>query len=141
VRRREDQHKAWKPTAWIYGHLPLVIALIVASVGLEQSISAVEHHEIGSAGRWLLVGGVAGVFATLALLQVATEPGEDESGAAVRQKWLIGSRLAGSVLVLATGLTLGASVWALVIAVTVVCALQVAGDVIITDRVGLRTEL
>lgn len=134
VRRRADQRTAWKPTAWIYAHLPLVIALIVTSVGLEQAIIAVGHHEMGSAGRWLLVGGVAGVFAMLALLHVATEPGESSSAVA-QQKWMIGSRLAGSLLVVLAGLLIGASVWPLVIALTAICALQVAGDVIITDRV------
>ena len=51
VRRRSDQRKAWKPTVWIYGHLPLVIALIMTAIGLEHAITAVGHHTLEAAER------------------------------------------------------------------------------------------
>jgi low temperature requirement protein LtrA len=138
VRRRAGQTKAWKPTAWIYGHLPLVVALIVTSVGLEHAIIAVEHHGLKSAERWLLVGGVAGVFAALALLQAATEPVNAGSAPGLRREWMMGLRLAGSGLAVVAGFVFGGSVWLLVVTLTAVCALQVAGDVIITERVKLQ---
>ncbi len=138
VRRRADQQKAWKPTAWIYGHLPLVIALIMTAIGLEHAITEVEHHPLEGADLWLLVGGMAAVYASLALIQVATNAGEPGSAGAIRQVWITRLRLAGVVLVLLVGLILGGgSPLTLVVGLTLVCALQVAGDVIITDRVNI----
>jgi low temperature requirement protein LtrA len=136
VRRRSEQQKAWKPTAWIYGHLPLVIALIMTAIGLEHAIAATGHHALYTADRWLLVGGLATVFSALALIQLATNSGEAGSGDSIRQAWIVRLRMAGAVLVLLLGLVLGGgSPMALVIALAVVCALQVAGDIVITDRI------
>jgi hypothetical protein len=82
------------------------------------------------------VGGLATVFAALALIQVATDSGLPGSADAIRQTWITRLRLAGAVLVLLLGLVLGGgSPLALVIALAAVCALQVAGDVVITDRI------
>jgi len=137
VRRRVGQHKAWKPTAWIYGHLPLVIALITTSIGLERAIKAVGHHNLAGADRWFLVGGIATVFLTLAVLHLASETGDPGSGPARRQRWMIRLRLAGAVSVVVVGLVLGGTVWGLVLALAVVCGAQVAGDVVIADRVRI----
>ncbi len=138
VRRRSDQQKAWKPTAWIYGHLPLVIALIMTAIGLEHAIAATRHHGLETGERWLLVGGLATVFAALALIQVATDSGLPGSASAIRQTWITRLRLAGGVLVLLLGLILGGgSPMALVIALAVVCAVEVIGDVVITDRITI----
>ncbi len=136
VRRRSDQQKAWKPTAWIYGHLPLVIALITTAIGLEHAIAATGDHALRSADRWLLVGGLATVFSALALIQLATDSGRPGSADAIRQTWITRLRMVGAVLVLLLGLVLGGgSPMALVIALAAVCALQVAGDIVITDRI------
>ena len=79
VRRRADQKKAWKPTAWIYGHLPLMIGLVMTAIGLEHAIVAVEHHKLHDADLWLLIGGMAVVYSTLALIQYTTNAGDPGS--------------------------------------------------------------
>jgi low temperature requirement protein LtrA len=137
VRRRAEQEKAWKPTAWIYGHLPLVVALVVTSVGLEHAVTAVGHQALTAADRWLLSGGVATVFAALALLHLASDAGGTGSGRARRRKGMIRLRLAGSASVLLVGLIFGGGAWGLVLGLCLVCATQVAGDVVITDRVSV----
>ena len=138
VRRTADQQKAWKPTAWIYGHLPLVIALVMTAIGLEHAIVAVEHHTLPPAELWLLIGGLALVMATLALIQAATASGPPGSASAVRQTWITRLRLAGAVLVVLLGLILGGgSPIVLVVALAGVCALQVAGDVVIGDQINV----
>ena len=138
VRRRADQMKAWKPTTWIYGHLPLMIGLVMTAIGLEHAIVAVEHHEMHSADVWLLTGGMALVFAILALIQYSSEAGDPGSPGAIRQLWITRFRLAGAVLVVIIGLLFPAgNPLALVIALAAVCALQVVGDIFITDRVNV----
>jgi len=138
VRRRSDQRKAWKPTVWIYGHLPLVIALIMTAIGLEHAITAVGHHTLEAADRWLLTGGLVTTMVALAIIQIATDAGNPGTATAIRQAWITRLRLVGAVLILLVGLILGGgSVLGFVIALTVACALQVAGDVWITDRVNI----
>ena len=138
VRRRSDQRKAWKPTVWIYGHLPLVIALIMTAIGLEHAITAVGHHTLEAADQWLLTGGLVATMVALAIIQIATDSGNPGTATAIRQAWIIRLRLVGAVLILLVGLILGGgSVLGFVIALTVACAIQVAGDVWITDRVNI----
>ncbi|MDH5373552.1 MAG: low temperature requirement protein A [Acidimicrobiia bacterium] len=137
VRRLEGQQKAWKPTAWIYGHLPLVIALIMTAIGLEHAIVAVGHHGLEAGERWLLAGGLAMALATLALIHAATTSGEPGSASAVRQTWITRLRLAGAALVLISSMVLGGgSPIVFVAALAVVCGLQVAGDIVIIDRIS-----
>jgi low temperature requirement protein LtrA len=52
VRRRAGQKTAWKPTVWIYGHLPLVIGLMATAIGLESAVIGAGGH----AGRPTSVG-------------------------------------------------------------------------------------
>ncbi len=135
VRRRAEQRTAWKPTVWIYGHLPLAIALVVTAVGLEHAITAVGHHNLTGADRWFLMGGVASVLAALALLHLASDTGEPGSGPARRQSWMIRLRMSGAGAVVLIGLIVGGNVWGLVAGLCVICGMQVAGDVVISDRV------
>lgn len=132
VRRRADQKKAWKPTVWIYSHLLLVIALMMTAIGLEHAITAVDHDSLQTGERWLLVGGLAAAFAVLGLIQLAT----DGNGGGIRQSWITRLRFAGTPLVLLVGVVFaGSGVITLVITLALICAIQVAGDVLITDQV------
>lgn len=72
VRRRKDQAKAWKPTAWIYSHLPLAIALTATGIGLEFFVA----DEAGI-GRPVVAWGMAFSFLAMASIIVATERGTD----------------------------------------------------------------
>ena len=74
VRRRKGQLKAWQPTVWIYSHLPLVVAIAAMGIGLEFMVA----QEADSAGRWLTGGGIAAALASMALLAIATDRGNDD---------------------------------------------------------------
>ncbi|MDH3730782.1 MAG: low temperature requirement protein A, partial [Acidimicrobiia bacterium] len=68
VRRRKGQRTAWKPTVWIYSHLPLAIGLTAAGIGLEFLV-AQEHENV----RWVAVGGLSLAFFAMAVIHLATE--------------------------------------------------------------------
>jgi low temperature requirement protein LtrA len=140
VRRRAEQRKAWKPTLWIYGHLPLVIALIVTAVGLEHAITAVGHEDAEHSGQWLLAGGISAVLVALALIQVAAD---SEASPASRRRtgWTVAMRLAGAATIAMVGIVFAHNIWWLVIAVTLLCVLEVAGDVVIAEKSRSLTGL
>jgi low temperature requirement protein LtrA len=134
VRRHVEEQKAWRPTTWIYGHLPLAAALAATGVGLEHSVvEAVEGHTFPSPERWLLVSAVAGAFAAMALIQYATvRPNRPGANLPIAR-----NRLIGIPIVLVVGLfSFLSSVW-IVFLITAVCAGEVAADV----YVGTRTDL
>jgi low temperature requirement protein LtrA len=53
---------------WLYGHLPLVIGLAGAGVGVEHVVSADPAVALPDADRWLLCGSVALCLLSLAML-------------------------------------------------------------------------
>ncbi len=83
VRRREGQRTAWKPTVWIYSHLPLAIGLTATGIGLEFIVS----EEFHTSQRWIVSLGVAGALVAMGLIHIATEAGpqrRDETKARIR---------------------------------------------------------
>jgi low temperature requirement protein LtrA len=125
VIRRRGEGKNWRPTVWIYSHLPLAAALAMFGVSVELAIVGADHgHEYSSGDRWLLTVSVALAFASMAAIQVASvRPGQEHL-----RGWAIRSRLAGIPLVLVIGLIPGLSaVWTMVL-VTAVCTVEVLAD-------------
>jgi low temperature requirement protein LtrA len=125
VIRRRGEGKNWRPTVWIYSHLPLAAALAMFGVSVELAIVGADHgHEYPSGDRWLLAASVAFAFASMAAIQVASvRPGQENL-----RVWAIRSRLAGIPLVLVIGLIPGLSaVWTMVL-VTAVCTVEVLAD-------------
>ena len=110
----------------------------MTAIGLEHAITAVGHHELEGGDRWLLTGGLVVVMLALALIQVATDSGAPGSATAIQQQWTMRFRLVGAALILLVGLLFGGGdVTGFVVALTVACALQVAGDVWIADQVNV----
>jgi low temperature requirement protein LtrA len=118
VRRRRGQRTAWKPTVWIYSHLPLAIGLTAAGIGLEFLVAQeAEDH------RWIAIGGVAlGLFA-MAVIHVATERDDPRRDLIQAQ-----ARLVAAAAVLVVGLV-SASWEPNVVLVTL--ALVIAGQVVV----------
>ncbi len=56
VRRRNIEGKTWRPTGWIYTHLPLAASLAIVGVALDQAILSAGEEPMLTAQRWLLVG-------------------------------------------------------------------------------------
>ncbi len=138
VRRRADQKKAWKPTVWIYSHLPLVIAMTATAIGLEHVVAAEPGHALPAFDRWLLIGGVGVALAMLSVIEIATESniGTRPRAAIVRL------RLAGALLALLVGLIGGAvSTTVFMGLAALVCAGQVTGDVLLNSAAGIGRAL
>ena len=125
VIRRRGEGKNWRPTVWIYSHLPLAAGLAMFGVSVELAIVGADHgHEYASSDRWLLVASVALAFAAMTAIQVASvRPGQEHL-----REWVIRARLAGIPLVLVIGLIPGlGAVWTMVL-VTAVCTGEVLSD-------------
>jgi low temperature requirement protein LtrA len=127
VIRRRGEGKNWRPTVWIYSHLPLAAALAVFGVSVELAIVGADHgHGYAGSSRWLLVVSVALAFASMASIQLASVRPRQEH---LRQS-AIRARLAGIPLVLIIGLIPGlGAVWTMVL-VAAVCTGEVLADLL-----------
>jgi low temperature requirement protein LtrA len=124
IRRRGDRRN-WRPTVWIYSHLPLAIGLAMLGVSIEIAIVAADHgHDYHDAERWLLVGSVALALAAMAAIQTATVRSDREQ---LRRSVII-NRLVGIPAVLLIGLIPGiGAVWTMAL-VTAVCSGEIVAD-------------
>jgi len=130
VRRRPEQAKTWKPTVWLFSHLPLAIALVAAGVGMENLI---EHttEELPTAERWLVLGGAAAALVAMALLHLATVSDNELRRDPLRARIRIAS---AAVLVLIAFASSGLTSVPIALLVMLVLVGQVAADVAIQDR-------
>ena len=120
VRRREGQRTAWKPTVWIYSHLPLAIGLTGTGIGLEFIVT----EEFHTSQRWIVSLGAAGALIAIGLIHVSTEAGPER-----RDQTKARIRFGAAALVLFLGLVggfLDANWFALLIAIVI--GLQVVLD-------------
>ncbi len=129
VRRRGDRRN-WRPTVWIYSHLPLAIGLAIFGVSVEIAIVAADHgHDYHDAQRWLLVGSVALALSAMAAIQVASVRVDRER---LRRSVII-NRLVGIPVVLLIGLIPGiGAVWTMAL-VTAVCSGEIVADLVATN--------
>ena len=127
VRRSAEQKKAWRPTVWIYAHLPLVIGLTAAGVGLEELVLAAAGHELERGPIVLVSLSIAMAFAMMAVISmandVATSGNRPER---TRALWRIGAAV--TVLLLALFME-GASALVLLSLLGLVCLVEVMVDV------------
>ena len=126
VRRRGDRRN-WRPTVWIYSHLPLAIGLAMFGVSVEIAIVAADHgHDYHDAQRWLLVGSIALALSAMAAIQVASVRVDREP---LRRSVII-NRLVGIPVVLLIGLVPGlGAVWTMAL-VTAVCSGEIVADLV-----------
>jgi low temperature requirement protein LtrA len=91
IRRRGDE-KNWRPTVWIYTHLPLAVAIAMAGVGVEFAIVAGAHPEDWSnAQRWLLVGSLSlALFAMAIVLEASMRAEENRARRQISKMRLLG---------------------------------------------------
>ena len=136
VRRSAEQKKAWRPTVWIYSHLPLAIGLTATGVGLEELVLAAAGHDLERAPRLLVTLALATTFAMMALISIANDESSSDarSGRSItRAQW----RMAGALAVLVIGL-LGGGVSAIgfLLLLSAVCLVQVLTDVRMNAMAG-----
>lgn len=110
---------------WFYAHLPLVMGIAAAAVGVEGLVGVATGEPLGDASRWILGGGVALCLGALGAIHATTV---ERSGAPrPRARALV--RVASAVLTLAlTSLAGGLPGLAFGIALAIVCVAQVALD-------------
>lgn len=130
VRRRAEQKTAWKPTVWIYGHLPLAIGLMATAIGLESAVIGAGGHNWPANERWLLIAGVGGALIGMAIIEVATER-QDNAISRLKAQWRVGGGVLAGIIGLISGLA-GAVVTMVLLAA--LCAAQVGGDVWLNER-------
>jgi len=126
VRRDPNKQHDWHPTAWIYSHLPLAVALTMAGIGVEELVIAAGGHEFEASHRWLAVGGVAGAYLSMSMILVSSSSTDGRMH--FHRKALL--RLGGAALVVILGLAGGAldpAVFGILLATIVV--LQVVADI------------
>jgi low temperature requirement protein LtrA len=136
VRRRADQKTAWKPTVWIYGHLPLVTGLMATAIGLEGAVIGTGGHDWPANERWLLIAGVGGALVGMAIIEVATER-PDNTVSRLKAQWRLAGGLAAGAIGLLGGLT---GPLATMILLALLCATQVGGDVWLSERESANAE-
>jgi low temperature requirement protein LtrA len=100
VRRSAGVRRTWRPTVWIYTHLPLAAALAVLGVGLEIAVVGVGDGPMATRERWILVGSAVLALATMALIQVSTS----NPASAARTRGVVLNRLAGIPFLVLIGL-------------------------------------
>lgn len=126
VRRRNIEGKTWRPTGWIYSHLPLAAALAIVGVALDLAILSAGAGPMPPAQRWLLLGGVALALVCLAILQIASLNYSKES---VNRVIAI-NRLAGVPFLALIGLLVQADPLWVLAGATGVCVAVLAADMV-----------
>ena len=132
VVRREGgaARRTWRPTAWIYTHLPLAAALAALGVALDHAVTEAGPESMEPGHRWLLVGAVMVALAAMALIQVAslTHPKGSLNRAIAR------NRLAALPFLVLVGIIGAPGTLGVVVAVLVVCAGVLIADMTVWDR-------
>lgn len=124
VRRDPTLERAWKPTVWIFSHLPLAMALTAVGVGLDLAVEHKAGQPLGAGELWLLVLAVGGSILSMAVIHIATQSASGNHPIKARV------RLVLTAATLVVGL-LGASLSPLVLVslLAVIVAVGVASDI------------
>lgn len=123
VRRDASVRRAWRPTVWIYTHMPLAAALAASGVAVEVAVSESGHGPMPSPNRWLLVGSIAAVLATLALIQFASAVVPNRES-----RYVVLSRLLGIPFLILIGFLSALEAQWVALGVFTVCIAEVIGD-------------
>jgi low temperature requirement protein LtrA len=131
VRRDASVRRTWRPTVWIYTHLPLAAALAASSVAMERAVSDAGHGVMPTADRLLLVGSVSAVLASLALIQKAST-----AEGTIQSRSVIMSRLIGIPFLLAIGFLASLEPQWVATGVLGVCVAEIISDMTAGGQVG-----
>lgn len=116
---------------WVYGHLPLAVAVTAVGVSLKKAVG-MSFAEIGAAKyRWLFCASLALALAAVGFIDWLTERRESDLPDDAR----VGARLVSAILVLALGVIGGfVPTWVWIGLVVVVCVAQVVFDISTSPR-------
>jgi len=128
VVRRRSEGKAWRPTVWIYSHLPLAVGLAMVGVGVEHAIVASDSQgHYTSPERWLLVGGVVLALGAMVGIEIASKRDIRDD---LRTKVIL-SRFVVIAAALLVGLVGGLEAPATVVVLAALCGALVLTDLVI----------
>ncbi|HZD22826.1 MAG TPA: GNAT family N-acetyltransferase [Acidimicrobiia bacterium] len=130
VRRDPSVRRTWRPTVWIYTHLPLAAGLATTAVSLERAIAHSGASSMFASDRWFLVGSGCVVLASLALIEFASSGGVGR----MRSRGLILNRLIGIPGLIVFGLLADPSPGWIVLGVLGITASQLIGDMVIASH-------
>lgn len=132
VRRVAAVRRTWRPTGWIYTHLPLAAAMAALAVAMERAIEEAGHGAMPGTDRWLLMGSASVVLGAMALIQhTSTSQPED-----LKSRGITLNRLLGIPFLLLLGLfTSPGSHW-LLLGVFGIGIAELIGDLALNARFG-----
>ena len=130
VRRQETDRRTWRPTAWIYAHLPLAAALAAIGVGLEHAVNEAGQGAMEASHRWLLIGAVIFALSAMALIQLASLTHPKGS----LNKQIAVDRLAAVPVLVLIGFLGSAGSLLVVLGVLAVCVAVLVADMTAWDR-------
>lgn len=130
VRRDPSIRRTWRPTAWLYTHLPLAASIASLAVALERSIDEAGRSSMHAADRWFLVGSAAAVLASMALIQFASSQGPDDS----HTRGIVITRLLGIPALLLLGVLSAPEPQWIVIGVLGVTVAELVGDITLASQ-------
>jgi len=136
VRRDPTVRRAWRPTAWLYTHLPLAASLAALAVALERAINEAGHASMHTSDRWFLVGTAAVVLGSMALIQFASSEGPDDR----RTRGIVINRLVGIPAVLLLGLFSSPEPQWMVMGVLGVTVAELVGDITVAASTEASEE-
>lgn len=137
VRRDASVMRTWRPTGWIYTHLPLAAALVASGVAMELAVAESGHGPMVGRDRWLLVGSVSVVFGALALIQLAATPDP-----ANPQRRIVATRLLGIPFLILIGLLGDLEAQWVAAGVFAVCVAELISDMSSTDgEIAVEPEI
>lgn len=137
VRRVAEKPKAWKPTLWIYAHMPLTASLVVFAIGLEQAVA--DHISHGE--HWLSAGGGALALICMGLISVANErDGASTGETAKARRRFAGAGVAVLLGVIGSSLEGGPGPGWWLAALVVVATWQVGADIYAVESAASNAE-
>lgn len=132
VRRVATVQRTWRPTGWIYTHLPLAAALAALAVAMERALEEAGHGSMARPDRWLLVGSASVALGAMALIQhTSTSQPED-----LRSRGITLNRLLGIPFLLLLGLLSAAGSQWLMVGVFGIVLAELIGDMTLNARYG-----
>lgn len=127
VRRDPSVRRTWRPTAWLYTHLPLAASLAALALAMERGIAEAGHGTMPTPDRWFLVGAAAVALASMALIQYASSGGPDDT----RSRGVVLNRVLGVVVVLLFGLVFATEPQWMLIGLLGIGVAQLIGDMVV----------
>ncbi len=126
IRAARSQGRIWLYQGWLYAHLPLVIGLAAAAVGVQYAVVSPQDLALPPEERWLICGGAALVLLTIGCIQLIIDLSRSEI-----HKTRLAFRFGGAAAVLMLGALGGMSPANLIGLLALVGGLQVMQELFI----------